>query len=633
MTTSPHDHTDPSTTDGANRSRMGSAGEASVSHDSNAPEALDTLLRDVGTSIPGAIYRFRYSTDGGYRLDYVSESFRKLTGLAETIDLHDFDNWLTWVPADHTDPYLDSIEQSRRSLTPWMAEWPIDVPTGRLWLQGMSQPHLDTNGDVVWNGLLLDITARKQTEQELRLAEMHYRSLFEHTAEGVYRTSPTGELLEVNSPLVRMHGCASKQALIEATDKIGTDWYVDPSDRQRLFELIEHGDAVVDFETTCYRVGTGETFRSCENTRAIRDDRGEILFYQGTIRDITPQHRQRRLDHARTAILEQIARGEPLAPTLYEIVGTLESYHGHNTSAILRLEGEYLDVVAAPALGHPCIEALQDRRPDQLGGAIAAARQSGDECLASDHPPRAGAGERLATAMHTQGYGELLAAPIRDPHAIVIGFLAIFVATPRSIDEGLRHVTHEMAQITAIAFDQNRLVENLVQKAQHDALTGLPNRALLGDRLHQLLQQAERYGHGVAVLVLDLDEFKPVNDTLGHKAGDALLCEVANRLQDCVRTPDTVARLGGDEYVIVLPLEEPGRAGLVAERITNSLVRSFTIEGHPITLGASIGIAVYPEDGIDAESLLHAADQAMYAAKRSPDLRYAFYRPGAPGAD
>jgi len=591
---------------------------------SDRPEQPETVLRDLADSIPGSLYRFRCSVDGVYSFDYMTEGLRALAGFSDDVDLCDFALWQHHIPSDHVEGFMESIEASRAALTPWHAEWPVDVPAGRLWLQGMSQPHVDANGEVVWNGLLLDITARKRAEQEFERAELHYRSLFEHTTEGVYRCSPTGKLLEVNEPLVRIHRCTSKDALLEATADIARDWYVDTFDRERLLTLIERNGAAEDFETTCYRVGTGETFRSRENARAIRADDGTVLFYQSTIRDVTAQHRAQRLADARTAILERIARGDDLGLILYEVVGTLERYHGRNTSAILRLHEEYIEVAAAPALAPACIDALQDRRPDQLGGAIAAARNVTDACLNSEHTPRAGAGENLAAAMSAQGYGEFLAVPIRDQQGTVNGFLVVFTADTSQVDDALRRVAHEMAQIAAIAFDQDRLVQHWVERAQYDALTKLPNRVLLADRMQQLVREAERHGHPFAVLLLDLDGFKPINDTLGHQAGDALLCEVAERFQACVRGPDTVARLGGDEFVVALPLDEPHRATDVAERINAALEQGFTIAGQALTIRASIGIAVYPGDGASADTLLQAADEAMYAAKRSRQDYYCY---------
>jgi len=160
---------------------------------------------------------------------------------------------------------------------------------------------------------------------------------------------------------------------------------------------------------------------------------------------------------------------------------------------------------------------------------------------------------------------------------------------------------------------------------QHDPLTGLPNRTLLDDRLGQALAQARRYHSKVAVLFVDLDRFKPVNDTLGHQAGDAILKEVAAKLACRVRQIDTVARYGGDEFVVILQnLGDAEEAGHLAEAFVELLSQPFCVDGKTCLLGGSIGISLFPEDGEDGPTLLRHADLAMYRAKEEGGNRYRF---------
>jgi diguanylate cyclase (GGDEF)-like protein/PAS domain S-box-containing protein len=172
----------------------------------------------------------------------------------------------------------------------------------------------------------------------------------------------------------------------------------------------------------------------------------------------------------------------------------------------------------------------------------------------------------------------------------------------------LRDITERKAQQAA-----------LERLALHDALTSLPNRTLLHDRIQQALSAAARSKLSVAVLLLDLDRFKDVNDTLGHHVGDLLLTEVGPRLQQPLRDVDTVARLGGDEFAILLPgPTDLVSACRVAERLIDALKEPFSIEGLLLEVGVSIGVALYPEHGASAQELLQHADVAMYAAKRGP---------------
>jgi diguanylate cyclase (GGDEF)-like protein len=164
--------------------------------------------------------------------------------------------------------------------------------------------------------------------------------------------------------------------------------------------------------------------------------------------------------------------------------------------------------------------------------------------------------------------------------------------------------------------------------AQFDALTGLPNRSLYLDRLQHTLVEAARDKRPVAVLFVDIDRFKNVNDTLGHSAGDALLIKIAERLQLATRLGDTIGRLSGDEFAIALAhLARDDHAATVAQRIVNELAAPFVIDGHSVYVSASIGVSVYPSDGVDPDVLLKNADTAMYRAKQNGRNAYQFYLP------
>lgn len=167
------------------------------------------------------------------------------------------------------------------------------------------------------------------------------------------------------------------------------------------------------------------------------------------------------------------------------------------------------------------------------------------------------------------------------------------------------------------ATTRERAEADLRDKALHDALTGLPNRALLGDRLTSAIAVAQRQDAALSLLLLDLDGFKGVNDTWGHHAGDLVLIEIASRLSGTLRESDTAARLGGDEFVLLLPATPLVGAIEAARALVDFIVAPIAIDGKQVTVGASIGIAVFPNHGRDAEVLLAAADSAMYEAKHS----------------
>jgi diguanylate cyclase (GGDEF)-like protein/PAS domain S-box-containing protein len=168
----------------------------------------------------------------------------------------------------------------------------------------------------------------------------------------------------------------------------------------------------------------------------------------------------------------------------------------------------------------------------------------------------------------------------------------------------------------------------MTHSAQHDFLTGLPNRMLLNDRVNQAIGLAPRHSKRVAVLFLDLDGFKHINDSLGHPIGDKLLQSIAKRLVSCVRSSDTVSRQGGDEFVVLLSeMEKQEDAAISAMRILEAVAEAHSIDHHDLHLTASIGVSVYPDDGLDAETLIKNADTAMYQAKENGRQTYQFFKP------
>jgi diguanylate cyclase (GGDEF)-like protein len=186
--------------------------------------------------------------------------------------------------------------------------------------------------------------------------------------------------------------------------------------------------------------------------------------------------------------------------------------------------------------------------------------------------------------------------------------------------------SRNMADSTAL------LVAELTRSSELDALTNLPNRVLLIDRFSQGLSHAKRNDGRLALLFMDLDGFKRINDTLGHTVGDEVLRAVSRCLVGCVRQIDTVCRLGGDEFVVLLPeIANAANPGLVAQKLIEALSQIVEACGKPVRISASIGVAVYPDDADNVEQLVDCADQAMYRAKRSGGGCYSFFSPDRTG--
>jgi len=213
------------------------------------------------------------------------------------------------------------------------------------------------------------------------------------------------------------------------------------------------------------------------------------------------------------------------------------------------------------------------------------------------------------------GAGFWLVVPLVDQTAPIGALILKATADTHYSDKDRELLGFVSAQV-ATAIERSRLKAELLRAARYDELTGLPNRRLFHDRINTALARSRRKNGRVALLYLDIDDFKGVNDTLGHDAGDGLLKEIARRLERCVRKADTVARLGGDEFVVILEdIHGPDDATAVADKIHQSLQQPFDIAGHTLHARASIGIALHPDDGDDADSLIKHADQRMYQYK------------------
>jgi diguanylate cyclase (GGDEF)-like protein/PAS domain S-box-containing protein len=317
------------------------------------------------------------------------------------------------------------------------------------------------------------------------------------------------------------------------------------------------------------------------------------------------------------------------------------------TGRIVLFNGE-----AGRILGHPLIEASERDDYVQYG----ALHEDGRPYEPHDHPlARALEGETLhhEPVRYRRGDGAIVqlsvnAAPVRNADGVIVAAITSFsdVTELRSAEEHLRKGleqlvevrTHELTQrsleldrvnreLRALSEGLEELVRQrtaeleasqarLAHQALHDHLTGLPNRVLLEERLERAMAAAKRHRRGLAILFIDLDGFKAVNDTHGHASGDAVLRQVASRLAGSLRDSDTLARLGGDEFMaLVTDLQRPDDAAEVAAGLLAAVRGEFVVGDTRMPLAASIGISLYPDDGTDAVTLQRRADVAMYLAK------------------
>jgi diguanylate cyclase (GGDEF)-like protein len=348
----------------------------------------------------------------------------------------------------------------------------------------------------------------------------------------------------------------------------------------------------------------------------------------------TDLHRSNALVAAHNRIHELISADAPLSSVLDEVVRSIEGYDPRLRGSVLLLDavGRTIHHGAAPTLPPGYVAQLDGLVIGPDVGSCGAAAFHNDEIVSRDleTDPRWATFRPL---VREHGLRHCWSFPIRDGDGDVLGTFGLYGSEPREPTEEHRRFIRDAAHLAGIAIQRQRATEELVHRATHDALTGLPNRMLLLDRLTQALARSRRSGTALAVLFIDLDRLKLVNETLGHEVGDEVLREVAERLAGCVRPGDTVARFGGDEFIAVCEDVDAERASAIAERALAAVAVAERGAAGGLSPTASIGVAVIPRGEAGAHEAIRRADEAMHAAKEHGGNRHRHSRDqGAAGA-
>jgi diguanylate cyclase (GGDEF)-like protein/PAS domain S-box-containing protein len=442
---------------------------------------------------------------------------------------------------------------------------------------------------------LRDVTERREAEEALRASEAKFRGLFESIAEGVYQSRRDGRLLSVNPAFVRMLGYSSAEELYALPSAAALYW--NDADRAEFARRVEKEGELRDAEFLMRR-RDGAQLVILENARAIRDAAGQITGYEGTIRDITARKR------AEQAVLAEKERAQV----------TLESIGDAVISTDAEGRIEYINPVAESLTGWSLAEA----RGQPIGAVLRIVNELTREPIENSLSGTLGRSESGTPAEHavliTRSGNEVAiqesAAPICDRGGRVIGAVLVF---------------HDVTR-------ERRLKRALSWQASHDALTGLINRREFDSRLHRALLSAQRGTGACALLYIDLDQFKVVNDTCGHQAGDRLLRDVTGVLQMRVRASDIIARLGGDEFGVLLESCTLEQATRIAEGVRQAIRDFRFVWGNStLSVGASIGIVQIRAETENVTSIMSAADIACYAAKDAGRNRIHVYEPGGVG--
>lgn len=470
-----------------------------------------------------------------------------------------------------------------------------------------------------------DITERKRVERALMESRERYEELV-NSLEGIVWEAEVRRggirMVFLSRQIERLLG-GNVQHWLEADQGWST---VHPEDREHFQAKAAQAIAsrsVFDIEhRTIDAEGRTLWFHNHANI-ALNGDR--VVGLRGLATEITARKQVQLLEQDRNRVLELAARGGKLEVVLGLITAMMVRQYPDAGCGIVQFERGELRLRAGTGLSANLTAYLERVQPGSSGGPIGVSGVGGEtleihDLLRDDHWP-----ERWRASILDEGFRSVSTTPIRSSLGAVVGVLTMFGRRP-----GLGSVAHDQmlaaADLASIAIEKHLLNERLEFQALHDALTGLPNRTLFADRLDQAISHARRNRNTTALVFVDLDGFKPVNDTHGHSVGDALLREVATRLVACTRTTDTVARLGGDEFCVILTdLEDASQAVPIAREIVRAISAGARLGEREVFISASVGVTAFPHHGDDAETLYRLADQAMYRAKSAGGHRVAIH--------
>jgi diguanylate cyclase (GGDEF)-like protein/PAS domain S-box-containing protein len=432
---------------------------------------------------------------------------------------------------------------------------------------------LDAQGRAFAQAIIRDVSERRRAEATLQLHAM----VFESAGDAIMVTDAAGKIVSVNRAFEAITGYAEAEAAgrdprLLASGRHDREFY-----REMWRTIAEKGIWQGEIWN---RKKTGEALPAWETIAAVKDEEGRVANYVAIFSDVTErtqaEERLRFQAHILDMIGEAVIAIDPEGRVTYWNRGA-EALYELPAAAVL---GRSIFAIAGGHLVDPAdIDIVRD------GGRVHSREIE------------------LKNATRGSFVVLLTISPIVDADGAPAGHIGV----SRDITE------------------RKQAEARLAQLAQYDTLTGLPNRNLFRDRLDQAMARARRGGRSMALMFLDLDRFKDINDTLGHAAGDELLCAVSDRFQGSLRGVDTIARLGGDEFTVIVESVGREEAGRVAAKLVELLSAPVTVAGRQMRVTGSVGVTLYPDDAADAEELVKTADIAMYQAKNAGRNAYRFY--------
>jgi diguanylate cyclase (GGDEF)-like protein len=594
-----------------------------------ARERDDALrdLRHLAAEVPGGLFRFERSADGTRRFAYASPRFGELLGIDPEPLRHDASPALDRIHGEDRAAFESSLVASARSLARWDHEFrAIDHVGDVRVLHGRAIPAWRDDGTMVWHGFLHDVTERRRLDDALRRSESELRTMLDLSDDAVV-------MVDADRRVVAFNPVAAGRARTLFGRELRAGLVIDEVIDDPTFRR----DLAVALSGSEVRVVRGPESRAASFPPywvevTIRPLRADGVVRGAVYRSVDVSGRVRQ----RAALEREVAFRRSLLALTHEVLGSAPDVDTHEQvlrHAIAHVPGADTGCVLARGDdGRFRFVALHGRPIGDLVqvalGPESFARRRLDRVERVDlHAERTLMEPELAARFQSHPNAAPLAATLSVPIVAggeLLGFLQLDAFEEDAFDDESLERAELLGGTVAVLLQRRALERALHEErgklehlAHHDPLTGLPNRTLLADRLERALVRDRRTDARTALLVVDLDAFKSVNDAFGHAAGDDLLVAVAERLREALRDEDTVARLGGDEFAVVASgLRGTHAAATVAHKVLDALHQEVLVAGRAVRVGGSVGVSVAPDDAADAATLMRHADLAMYRVKR-----------------
>ncbi|MCF8110764.1 MAG: EAL domain-containing protein [Desulfobacteraceae bacterium] len=457
-----------------------------------------------------------------------------------------------------------------------------------------------------------------------RFNQASLKEVVEDLQDGYYETNLRGDLIAFNRALCRIHGYPP-----ETMANMNFRDYTPPELHDEIFrtyhKVYKTGQPVqiLDFKVTR---PDGSVCIIHTSVHLVHNSEGKPTGFRGISRDVTEQKRNEAYENTRTQILEMIARNEALVKIMEAVLASLQEQMPDFAGMIFQENQGYLQCLASINLPESCAPLMGD---DIIGpdGTIFGRAAFSRMPIFIDSVENDKRCEKYRHELLKNGIRALWVYPIIAKEESALGVLAACAGSEKTPLEREAGWLQSATATAEIAFEHHRMTNELSYLSRHDTLTGLLNRRSFMVESRRMFSLAERKAWTSAMLFLDLDGFKHVNDTWGHQIGDLLLVTAGQRLSECLRQSDCLGRMGGDEFAVFVPEVNTESVQVIANRISRAICQPFDLNGMIVSVGVSIGIALSSEDEeISVDNLLIQADSAMYHAK-DQGIGWAFYKP------